>query len=410
MRLPSSAMTTAVCVRSCKSSSMRLAKVESMIRRVFLTVVASALLSSCGIFGSDSKRAPAPLGDIKPQMSVRTLWTTSVGKSTEPVLAPALAGSTVIAANQRGEVTAVDAATGKRLWRVNVGFPIAAGVAADAETAIVGGANGMAAGLAVQDGTVRWKQALPAELLGRPAISLGLAVIRSSDARLFAVDARTGERKWTLQRPLPALVLRSDTGVAAAGELVYASFPGGRLLGVDVKTGAVRTDSPIAFPKGTTELERIADVVGVPAVSEDLVCAAAYQGRIACINASNGSAVWGREFSAAVGPALDARFVFGVSESSVVQAFARGTGGVLWTVDRFKYRDLSAPVSWGRAVAMGDYKGYVHILSREDGASLARAATDGSPIRTAPIVFEQGGVSRLIVQTSGGSLVALGAE
>jgi len=325
-------------------------------------------------------------------------------------LTPAISGSTVLAANRRGEIAALDGGSGQPLWRTDLKFPIASGVAADDETAVVGGANGRAAGVSIKDGAVRWTVDLPSELLGRPAISRGIAVMRGSDARLFGLDVQTGETKWTVARALPALVLRSDAGVTAAGDLVYASFPGGRLLGIDVRTGAIRTESPIAFPKGTTELERITDVVGVPAVSGDVVCATAYQGRIACVNANNGSAVWGRDFSASVGPAIDARYVFGVNDSSIVQAFLKSTGGVLWTVDRFKYRDLSAPTSWGRAVAIGDYQGFVHLLSREDGASLSRVSTDGSPIRVAPVVFEQSALSRLIVQTSDGRLVAIGAE
>jgi len=63
-------------------------------------------------------------------------------------------------------------------------------------------------------------------------------------------------------------------------------------------------------------------------------------------------------------------------------------------------------VSYGRAVAVGDYQGYVHFLSREDGSFLSRLATDGSAIESTPIVAG----SNLIFQTQNGTVTAIAVE
>ena len=70
------------------------------------------------------------------------------------------------------------------------------------------------------------------------------------------------------------------------------------------------------------------------------------------------------------------------------------------------WRGLSAPVSFSRAVVVGDKEGYLHFLSREDGAMLARLSTDGSAIKARPLIAN----SLLIIQTSGGKIVALSAD
>ena len=57
-------------------------------------------------------------------------------------------------------------------------------------------------------------------------------------------------------------------------------------------------------------------------------------------------------------------------------------------------------------MAVGDYEGIVHFLSREDGAFLARAATDGSPIVGQPLVAG----SNLIFQTQNGTVTAIAVE
>ncbi|MNL72311.1 Outer membrane protein assembly factor BamB precursor [compost metagenome] len=49
---------------------------------------------------------------------------------------------------------------------------------------------------------------------------------------------------------------------------------------------------------------------------------------------------------------------------------------------------------------MGDFEGYVHFLSREDGQVIARMKTDGSAITAAPVVAGQ----TLVIQTRDGDV------
>jgi outer membrane protein assembly factor BamB len=55
---------------------------------------------------------------------------------------------------------------------------------------------------------------------------------------------------------------------------------------------------------------------------------------------------------------------------------------------------------------VGDYQGYMHFLSREDGAILARTASDGSQVIGTPVVTG----NTVIFQTQAGTVAALTAE
>jgi outer membrane protein assembly factor BamB len=162
----------------------------------------------------------------------------------------------------------------------------------------------------------------------------------------------------------------------------------------------------VGDPRGTTELERIADVSGAPVVAGRDVCAVAFQGRVGCFDAATGTPRWAKEFSSDVGVAIDERFLFAADERGNVNAFAREGGSSAWRNSKLANRRLSTPVSFGRAVALGDGQGYIHFLSREEGAFLARTATDGSPIIATPVVAG----SNLIFQTQAGAVVALATE
>jgi outer membrane protein assembly factor BamB len=141
-------------------------------------------------------------------------------------------------------------------------------------------------------------------------------------------------------------------------------------------------------------------------VVDNDVCAVAYQGRVGCFDLKTGTARWTKELSSDVGVAADQLFVFASDDKGAVNAFNREGGASAWKNEKLGYRRLSTPVSYGRAVAVGDYQGYVHFLSREDGALLARAATDGSAVTAVPLVAG----SNLIFQTQSGTVTAIAVE
>jgi len=314
--------------------------------------------------------------------------------------------SRVYAASADGEIACLEAADGKLIWKIKAGTELTAGVGTDGKVLVVAGADGAILAFDAADGKPLWKAQASTEVLSPPALGSGVVVIRSMDNRIAAYDLESGNRRWFVQRTAPALALRASPGILMHDGVAYVALPAGRLLALAAQTGAPRWDAPIAEPRGATELERVADVSGMPALMGREICAASYQGRLACVDAGNGSVRWARELSAEVGPGLDQRYVFASDERGNLQAFARDSGSSLWRNTSLSWRGLSSPVSFGRAVVVGDRQGYLHFFSREEGALLARVQTDGSGIRATPVVAG----STLIVQSQNGSLLAIATE
>jgi outer membrane protein assembly factor BamB len=133
------------------------------------------------------------------------------------------------------------------------------------------------------------------------------------------------------------------------------------------------------------------------------VCAAAYRGRVACFEAATGRQLWAREMVSLSGVSLDAGYAYVADDKGAVHALDRSSGRSVWKQDALAYRQLSMPLPAGQAVVVGDLEGYVHFLSRDSGAFVARYGTDGGAVRAAPKAFGTG----FLVQTEDGSLVAL---
>ena len=351
------------------------------------------------------RHPPATLVDFKPSMNVRNAWTVSIGKAGTALFSPALVQGSVFVAAADGTIARIDAANGNQLWRINAGVPLTAGVGADAGTVAVSAADGVVLAYSA-DGKQRWKAQASSEILGAPAVAQGLVIVRSIDNRIAAYDADSGVRRWQLQRTAPALALRSAPGIAVDAQSAYVGMPGGRMVALALSNGGPRWEVAVGDPRGATELERIADVSGVPVLAGREVCAVAYQGRIGCVDASTGATRWAKEFSSESGLGADERNVYGADERGNVNAFTRDAGVSVWRNNSLANRRLSAPTPVGRAVAVGDYQGYVHFLSREDGAILARAATDGSQVIGTPAVSG----NTVIFQTQAGTVAALTAE
>jgi outer membrane protein assembly factor BamB len=363
-------------------------------------ILAVGLLAACS---SSSGPKPADPPRIDKPKRVRVLWSTNVGGGEPFAFFPALAAGSVYAAARDGTVTRLDEKSGERRWRSSLELRLSGGVGADERTVAVASEEGEVVALDAQTGKERWRARVSSEVLAPPAVAAGLVLVRSIDSRVFAFGADDGKRRWVYQRAPSSLLVRSPAGITVAGGMAFAGFPGGRLAALALDNGALRWEASVATPKGATELERVADVIGDPALEGREVCAAAYRSRLACYDAATGRQLWGRELAALSGVSLDARYAFVADELGALHALDRTNGQSVWKQDKLAHRQLSTPTASGDAVAVGDFEGYVHFLARDNGAFIARSSTSGGAVRVAPLRLGAG----LLVQTQGGGLFAL---
>jgi outer membrane protein assembly factor BamB len=346
---------------------------------------------------------PAPLVDFKPVLNPRIAWRVAVGSSRGAFLQPAVLENAIYAASAAGTVVRI-APEGGIAWKAETDVELTGGVGSDGFTIAVGSARGDVIALGA-DGKELWRGVVSGSVLSPPLVGRGLVVVRASDHRITAFDASTGRRRWTFQRTNPPLTLKVMTQMAFAGDLIAAGYPSGRLVMLTAANGAVRWDVPVSESRGATEVERLADVIGAPLVIGSDVCAASFQGRVACFEALNGNLRWARDLSAGSGPGGDGARVFVVDAKSDVFAFSAPSGASAWRQEKLQHRSLTTPLALRRAVLVGDLEGYVHFLSPEDGSFLARVGL-GSTITATPREFGGGA----IVQTQDGTIALLTLE
>jgi outer membrane protein assembly factor BamB len=381
---------------------MRAFFAERLIR-VAAVLALSLSLASCGLFSSDDRNKPTPLTSFLPGLSAQMAWKTQIGSGSGLGFAPTIVESSAYAATPDGAVIKVDLQTGSVVWKANIDKKLSAGVGSDGKITAVVTREGAVVALD-ESGQVKWRAQATSDVSVPPVVGYGVVVVRSGDYRVQAFNAETGDRIWSVQRPGPALALRAPARMVMLEGLVVTAIPGGKLLGINAVSGDVQWEGTVAVPKGSTDLERVIDVVGAPVVLGQMMCAVSYQGRVVCFDiASGGRPVWSKDFSSLTGLALDNRHVYAPSQTDIVTALSLQKGDVVWTQEALRYRQLTSPATVGVAVALGDFEGNVHFLAQDDGRMLARTSLGGGAIRSPLLATPQG----VLVQTGDGALVML---
>jgi outer membrane protein assembly factor BamB len=389
------------------SGQRRLAAVAALAVSLLAGCSSMAKLNPLNWWGQDrAGPQPTPLTEIKSTYAFVPAWRASVGPAGNFLFVPAIADGLVYAASAEGNLAAFGVDDGVQKWRIQANRAgLSAGVGAGEGMVVVATAKGEILAFDSK-GAEKWKATVFSEVLAPPLVVDGVALVRSNDNRIHAFALSDGKRRWTYQRTAPALVLRNFGGLVTSNGTAFAGFPGGKLVALSIANGSVRWEATVASPRGATELERIADVTGVPVLRDRSVCAVAYQGRAACFEMVNGQSLWTREVSSQAGMAIDSRYAFVSDDRSSVVGLAAETGSSLWKQDRLLWRGISAPLSIGRAVIVGDYQGMLHALAREDGSFIGRAATDGGWIAAPPMSIRTSRGEGVLVQTRAGGLFA----
>lgn len=356
-----------------------------------------ALLCTALLFAgcAADKPQPRPLDPLTPKIVGRPAWSASVGGVDFP-LAVAVNGGIFTVAGSDGTVLALDAASGREVWRASAGGRIGAGVGSDGRFAAVVTRDGEL--VTFEQGQTKWRKPLGVRVMTAPLVAGERIFVIGVDRVVQAFDAVDGRKLWTLQRSNEPLAL-AQGGVLAAFKDTLVVGQGPRMAGVDPLRGSIRWEVPVGSPRGANEIERLADLVGPGARVGDIFCARSFQAAVGCVDAQTGTLVWTRNTGGTDAVAADDQFVFGADATDRMSAWKFGSGDVAWISDKLQYRRLSAPLSVGKSVVYGDGDGTVHWFARDTGEPQLRLSTDGSPVIAAPVIS---GTAMLVVTRKGG--------
>jgi outer membrane protein assembly factor BamB len=365
-----------------------------------------ALLGGCASDSKIEREPPAPLPSFTAEAEVSELWSVRVGWSGANRglnLSPQLDGDVLYAGDHKGWVSAFNSATGKRLWETGLDMSVSGAVGVGEDVVVLGNSKGRVVALDKSTGAKLWETEVSSEILAPAAVHAGVAVVQSVDGKVVGLSTTDGKRLWLHERSEPALSLRGTSRPVIAGDLVLTGFASGKIVALGLRDGHLQWEFVVAPPRGRNEIERLVDVDVAPLLLGEALFAVSYQGKIIAVELRTGRVAWSRDMSSFTGMEVDRSNIYLTDEKDQVLALDLRTGASVWKQDRLRARQLNAPVLSEGYIVVGDYEGYVHWLSREDGHFVARQRVGSDAIRTRAIT----GTQALYVANEDGTLAAL---
>lgn len=378
-------------------------------RQAVYVLVLSLFLSGClPKKGGNTKAEPLP--KIDQEVSFNTVWKAKGGNGPGKLqfnLAPTLTSiegeSAVVAADSKGYVMAINAATGKRLWKVDTNLPLSSAVGHTDNLIVLGSHKADVVALDKSNGAEQWRTKTSTEVFAGPmGRNSGIALL-TIDSRLHGLDPATGSQKWLFDANAPSLKLRGGSTPLVFDDVALVGFANGQAGLFDLNNGRVIWLDTIAQPRGRTEIERIVDINGRLARRGNMAYLVTFQGKVAALDLSNLQVIWTRDSSSYSGLDANANALVVTDSTGKLHAFNRITGETLWTQEDLLNRKPTAPVIVKDYVVVGDAGGRVYAFSLETGKMLGHRRIDGTGIVVPPLVDNQD----VIVQTKAGRLIKM---
>ncbi len=396
-------------------SYLHSAAMHNRINLFIIVIIASCLqLAGCSLLSKpkewfekeEDPREPAKLNKLETEkMDVQRVWRNSVGdlEETYNKIRPYITDDRVYLSDAEGRVEAWQREDGKRIWSVNLKEDISGGVNGGEGIVAIGTENGEVIALGADDGMERWRVKVPSEVMSLSEAKYGVIVTRTNDSKVHALDLNTGAINWSAGKGTPPLTLRGASQPKVVGDLVLVGFDDGKLMAINLRDGEPVWEVPVSTPKGRSELERMSDVDGEFAYLDGIVFAASFNGRVVAVDLDTGKTLWTKDLSSYAGLSVDRERVYVTDADDSIWGLDISTGATLWRQDKLLYRELTAPQVMGNYIVVGDFKGYLHWLSKEEGKIVGRDNVAGDKIEVAPIIIDE----RAYVLANNGSLSVL---
>lgn len=364
---------------TCRSAAIK--HIFSIV--VFSQIFALLFVTGCASNSDKEDLEPAELVKFIPEIGLKKRWHAQVGLgqgTTYNRLLPLLDNNRLYVASNDGDVTCLESENGHKCWNTDIDASISGGVGNGDDMVYVATHQGEVLALNKNQGDIVWRKTVSSEVLTPPSINGDLLVVNSFDGKVYGLSATTGQQLWIYDGTMPLLTMRGTSGTVFYENLVIFGSAAGKLIALDRQTGQVRWERRVTIAQGRSEIERIVDVDATPLISEGIIYAVSYQGRIVAFEAATGRPVWFEDESSFHDMATGFGNVYVTNANSSVTSYVKRNGNIRWETADLARRQLTAPATIRNFVAVGDFEGYIHLISQVDGHLVARKRVDQTGI------------------------------
>ena len=370
--------------------------------------------------GGDAKNAP---GHLALGGAVRKAWSASAGtgssKSGRVTASPIVYGGRVFTLDASGRVSAFSLAGGGRVWQASLvpeseakaggwfefsgsaGGGYGGGLAADEGRLFGVSGFGRVAAMDPASGRKAWEVDLGTPVRAAPTVAGGKVFIVTMEGRFYCLSAGDGAELW-VARGLPQKAsLLINSSPAVDGEVVVVPYPSGDVIALKVSDGSLLWSDNLAGPRTTSQMSALSDAAR-PVIAGGVVFAVGHSGRMIATKSATGERLWSLEVPGVQMPWVAGDNVFVVDTRGQVLAISRTSGKIRWTAKLPGAKTWSGPTLAGNSLWLVSSEGQLAAVDPLSGRVKSQQQLGGS-VYIPPVVAQ----NRMFVLTDSATLIAL---
>ena len=369
--------------------------------------------------GLNASKAP---GNLVAGAQFKVDWRVGVGEGSGElkriVAAPVAKAGRIYTIDSNQKVTAIDAASGKRVWENQLKaanpqwdeYTVGGGLAITGEKLIVASGFAYVAALNLADGKEIWHRRVDSPLSSSPAILGNRAFLTSTNNDFYAIDTDNGEVIWNDQALSETARVLSSPSPAVNQDILAVGYSSGELIAYLPANGRRLWTDTLTSTGRYTPLSVINDIAGKPTIQDGIVYVASHSGILTAIDARLGTRLWSKTFGSRQGPVIGGDYLYVVGTNSKVAAFNKIDGKLAWVRELPEFKDnnkenrivWTGPLLASDRVVIASSEGDVIALSPQNGETLADIKL-GQAVYIEPIAAS----GKIFVLTDQAQLVAI---
>ncbi len=323
----------------------------------------TALVSWTGS-GGNSAHSPQ---HIAIPASIAPAWRTNIGEGSDSTMrllaTPIIVDGLVYTMDVESQISAVNALNGNIDWQHDLTVPD------DDDEAFGGGlayengrlfaSTGFADVIALDatSGKELWRTRLSGPMRAAPTVVDGRVFLVTIDNQAFALNADTGERIWTHSGFAEVAGLLGGASPAVANGAVIVPYSSGEIFALKVENGRPLWSDNLSSSRRLDALSTLADIRGMPVIDQGLAFAISHSGRMAAIDIRTGTRAWEQGIGGVDMPWVAGEFVYVLTNENQVVCLTRRGGRIRWVRDLPQFEDADDkddPIKWTGPVLAGD--------------------------------------------------------
>lgn len=259
-------------------------------------------------------------------------------RNVRPSVPPIVHGGRIFVYDTSGTVTAL-APGGGKAWSVSLApegeksRPSGGGIAASGNAVFAATGFGELVALDAANGGRIWSFEMSAPAHSAPTAAGDKVFVVSATNVLHAVNQADGTEAWQYPGIPETAGLLSAASPAVSGSVVVVPYSSGEVIAFDAGSGELRWADAVVRSTRTLAVSGLTDVAASPIIYEGVVYATGVSGRTIAVELSDGERLWEENIGSAATPAVSGNAMFMVDLEDNMVALDRTSGEVFWRTE-----------------------------------------------------------------------------